>query len=515
MRRRDRRAAQECDTAERARLPGTGGAAPGRPDGRAVRLDEQSGLFGQPGVDPVRPAERAVRLGDQAGTFGQPGVDLNTVPGDEAAPALAATPLERALWTLLTQRGRLQFDKRQFISQSSFELSLNDPAGPADSCAECAVMQAPDFSGHWSLWGRGALMQFSGQDNDVNVRGDVLTGLLGVDYVRARWLAGAALAYHDGDGSYSSSRDAGTGALDSVLVTVNPYLRYALTERLSVWGTLGYGAGALTLRQSGGQDADAVIETDLRMGMGALGLRGVVYAGEHTEWALKSDALWVRTSSAETAGMRGAAADTSRLRLLLSGQHQRALANDALLSPGVELGLRYDDGDAETGLGLELGAGLRYADSVRGLTVETKARALLAHEDGAYQEWGLSGSLSLDPGRLGRGLALRLDSGWGVADSGAEALWQRQTTAGIAPQHDSAAQRRITAEMGYGLEVPWTAAILTPYSGVEWAGSGRTLRLGWRFVLGQRLSLSLDGERTETGHTPPAHALMLRTSLPW
>ena len=248
-------APQECDTAERASLPGAAGA------------------------DPVRPAERAVRLDDQAGTFGQPGVDLNTVPGDEAAPAVAATPLERALWTLLTQRGRLQFDKRQFISQSSFELSLNDPAGPADSCAECAVMQAPDFSGRWSLWGRGALMQFSGQDNDVNVRGDVLTGLLGVDYARARWLAGAALAYHDGNGSYSSVRDGGTGALDSVLVTVNPYLRYALTERLSVWGTLGYGAGALTLRQSGGQqDADAVIETDLRMGMGALGLRGVVYA---------------------------------------------------------------------------------------------------------------------------------------------------------------------------------------------------------------------------------------------
>ena len=300
-------------------------------------------------------------------------MDLNTVPGDEAAPALEATLLERALWTLLTQRGRLQFDKRQFISQSSFEMSWAhlDGAGvspdPADSCAECAVMQAQDFSGRWSLWGRGALMQFSGQDRGVNLRGDVLTGLLGVDYARARWLAGAALAYHDGDGSYRSTRNGGTGALDSVLVTVNPYLRYALTPRLSVWGTLGYGAGALTLRQSGapagpaagGQDIDAVIETDLRMGMGAMGLRGVVYAGEHTEWALKSDALWVRTSSAETAGLRSAAADTSRLRLLLSGQHQRALAHGALLSPGVELGLRYDAGDAETGL--RAGAGRRVA----------------------------------------------------------------------------------------------------------------------------------------------------------
>ena len=502
------------------------------PDSRAPACGKADRVApaGAAGAGPGRSGEGVVRLDDQAGTFGQPGADVSAAPAEPAGEAGEATLLERALWTLLIQRGRVQFDARQFISQSSFDVSWTGRGGSGrasrhgDDCTECEVTLAPVFDGRWSLWGRGALMQFSGEDSDVNVSGDVLTGLLGVDYARDRWLAGAALAYHDGDGSYSAVRTGGRGDLDSVLVTVNPYLRYALTPRLSVWGTLGYGAGTLSLRQAGAAAPDsgagrqgeaAVIETDLRMGMGALGLRGVVYAGAHTELALKSDAMWVHTSSAETAGMRGAGADTSRIRLLLSGQHQRALANDALLSPGFELGLRYDDGDAETGLGLELGGGLRYADLLRGLSIEAKARALLAHDDGGYEEWGLSGSLSLDPGRLGRGLALRLDSGWGMADSGAEALWRRQTTAGIAPQHDSAPQQRITAEMGYGLDVPYSYGILTPYSSVEWAGSARTLRLGWRFVLGQRLSLSLVGERRETGHTLPEHALMLRTSLPW
>ena len=200
---------------------------------------------------------------------------------------------------------------------------------------------------------------------------------------------------------------------------------------------------------------------------------------------------------------------------LLSGQHRRTLANDALLSPSFEAGLRYDDGDAETGFGMELGGGLGYADPVLGLTVETRARALIAHEDGGYQEWGLGGSLSLDPGRLGRGLALRLDSGWGLADSNAEALWQRQTTAGLAPQHGPAAQARLNAELGYGLDVPWTYGVLTPYGGMEWAGLSRTLRLGWRFNLGRQLSLSLDGERRDDGYTRAEHVLMLRTSLPW
>ena len=472
-----------------------------------------------------------------------------------ASTGIEATPLERTLWELLTNSS-LQSGKRRFISQSSFNLSLTDhynkgtelnsvpgeSAGPGESAVPVESMLNP--SGRWSLWGRGALTHFGGIDEGVNLQGDVLTGLLGLDYVRARWLAGVALAYHDGNGTYTSTRNGGAGDLDSTLVTVNPYLRYALTERLSVWGTLGYGTGTLQLRQElkgqgqigtelnsvPGESAGTgvglqsdpgvapplqAIETDMQMAMGALGVRGIVYATESTELALKSDALWVRTSSEETDGMQDASAEITRIRLLLSGRHQRVLANDAMLSPSFELGIRYDDGDAETGFGMELGGGLRYADAVLGLTVETNARALLAHEDGGYEEWGVGGSLSLDPGRLGRGLALRLDSGWGMAESGAQALWQRQTTAGIALQHDPAAQGRLTAELGYGLDVPWTYGSLTPYSGMEWAGANRTLRLGWRFTLGQSLSLSLDGERREDGHTPPEHALMLRTSLPW
>ena len=421
-----------------------------------------------------------------------------------------ATPLERAVYRLLVNRGRVQFDARQFLAQSSFHLSLTDLGKDAGETIE-TVRAAPDPAGRWSLWGRGALTRFRGVDEGVSLDGDVLTGLLGVDYAKGGWLAGTALAWHDGDGAYRAAGAAGSGDLDSTLITVNPYLRYAFTDRLSAWGTLGYGTGSLALAPSAGE----VIETDLGMAMGALGLRGVVYAGAATELAVKTDALWVRTSSPATQGLQSADADTRRVRLLLSGQHRRALADDALLIPNFELGLRYDAGDAETGFGLELGGGLQYADSVRGLRIETKARALLAHEDNAYREWGISGSVSLDPGRLGRGLALRLASGWGMADSGARALWQRQSATGIAPRHDASMRGRLTAELGYGLDVPWTHGILTPYSGMEWAGARRTLTLGWRFTLGQSLSLSLDGERRENGYEPPDYSLMLNTFLPW
>ena len=480
----------------------------------------------------VAPAESNDALPDYTADWSDPSRITEPASTGTGSAGIKATPLERTLWGLLTNSS-LQSGKRRFISQSSFNLSLSGPSpayqmqGQAflrkqesseqtvtggDISSIETITAVPEVSGRWSLWGRGALTHFGGVDESVNLQGDVLTGLLGLDYARERWLAGVALSYSDGNGTYQAPGIGVAGDLDSTLVSVHPYLRYALTARLSVWGTLGYGAG--TLRLHPGRDQDA-IETDMQMSMGALGLRGIVYATQSTELALKSDALWVRTTSDAAPGLQAVdGADVSRVRLLLSGRHERVLANGGVITPSIELGVRYDDGDAETGMGVELGGGLRYADPLRGLTVETTARTLLAHEDGGYEEWGVGGTLQFDPGVLGRGPAFSLVSAWGVTGSGAQELWLQQDMAGLARGHYTDPEGRIKAEWSYGLDVPWTNGIQTPYSSMELAGSGRTMRLGWRFELGQ-FSLSLDGERRETSQEAPDHTLMLRTSLPW
>ena len=427
-----------------------------------------------------------------------------------------ATLLERLAWKLLT-RGGWSVDRRQFLSGSSFDLSLSALGRETDAEA-IETARVRETPGHWSLWGRGALLRFTGQDRGLSLDGDVLTGLLGLDYSRGRWLAGVGLAYNDGYGAYRAPDSGAVGELDSTLVSVHPYLHYALTERLSAWGTLGYGVGGLRLRLGrDGANEQETLETDIQMRMGALGLRGMVFANASTELALKSDLMWVRTTSSATAGLAAVdGADASRVRLLLTGRHRHALATGAELTPNVELGLRYDDGDAETGAGVELGGGLRYADPALGLTVEATARALLAHEAGGYEEWGMGGSLQLDPGRLGRGLSLQLASGWGLTDSSTETLWQQQTASGLTQGAGQTSRGRVKAEWAYGLDVPWTHGLLTPYGSVEMAGGGgRTLALGWRFELGQSLSLRLAGERRETALARPEHGLMLQTTLPW
>ena len=76
-----------------------------------------------------------------------------------------------------------------------------------------------------------------------------------------------------------------------------------------------------------------------------------------------------------------------------------------VLRPSLEIGLRHDGGDAETGGGIELGGALRFAGA-GGLTVEMRARGLLAHEEHDYEEWGVSATVVFSPGEGGRGLSI-------------------------------------------------------------------------------------------------------------
>ena len=71
-------------------------------------------------------------------------------------------------------------------------------------------------------------------------------------------------------------------------------------------------------------------------------------------------------------------ADASRLRRVLEAGRSYAPGEDAVLTPTIELGLRHDGGDAETGTGVELDGRFSHADVGSGLTVESSARTLLA-----------------------------------------------------------------------------------------------------------------------------------------
>ena len=221
----------------------------------------------------------------------------------------------------------------------------------------------------WAAWGRFAAEGFEADVHDTRLDGDTTTGFLGADVAGGRWLMGAAVSHSEADGAMvpgsgsASARE--RSDVESTLTGVYPYARMTLSERVSLWGLAGVGQGTLTVSERGRAPA----ETDIGMNMGALGARGTMLTPSEAggiELALRSDAFWVRMTSDEA---RTAAAgdladirtDASRVRLFLEAEREFEVRGEGTLTPSLEVGVRHDGGDAETGTGFEAGAGMRYA----------------------------------------------------------------------------------------------------------------------------------------------------------
>ena len=383
------------------------------------------------------------------------------------------------------------------LSRSSFFLTAADPAekpGP-----------------HWTAWGRGATTRFRHRDADLALSGGVVTGLFGVDRRQDRMLAGVALAHTQGSGEVRV-RTAAPAAREvepgSHLTSLHPYLRVALDQRLSAWGLLGYGRGRLT--SVGGRPGSGIA-----MRMGGLGMRGSLLSPgrlDRFDLALKSDAFLVQMN-ADPADRPALETSSNRLRLTLEGTRAVRRASGRTLTPSLEIGMRRDGGDADTGLGLEIGSGLGFTDPQRHLTLEATARRLIVHQESGYEEWGVGGSLHLNPGASGRGLSLRLQSSWGPATSGVERLWSPRGAPGLAPSPLSSGTG-FHAELGYGLGTLGNRGLITPFADMGKYGRGtRTYRLGGRFRVEPSLRLELAGGRHEHEAARPRHELRLIGTL--
>ena len=405
-----------------------------------------------------------------------------------------------------------------------------------------------------SLWGRAAVTRFDGREGDLMLDGEVVTGMLGADWTRGRWTAGLIVSHSAGEGGYSGAPGAGDGAgngpgagtgpgsgsgasgrVEATLTGVFPWGRYALSDRLEAWGAAGYGQGELTVtpKRPGTDEDGAAIRAGLELGMAAAGLRGVLLdpeSGSGFRLTGKIDAMVVQTASgrgrsADGGNLAPARATVTRLRLGLEGSRPILFDGGFTLTPSLEVGVRHDGGDAETGFGLDLGGGLALSDPKRGLQAELRGRGLLTHESKGFRDLGFSGSLAWEgnPGS-DRGAKLRLTQTVGGSSSGgADALLARTTLEGLAANDDGAGgndelkSRRLELKFGYGLSAFGDRFTWTPEVGVDLSDTGRDYSLGWRLVRGAgsgggSLDLSFEATRRESANddTPPVHEVGLR-----
>ena len=379
-------------------------------------------------------------------------------------------------------------------------------------------------TGTYSLWGRGAVTRFEGREDGLSLDGEVTSGMLGADWSRDALMAGLVVSHSLGEGGYRG--ESGDGGITSSLTGLYPWGRYALSDRVSVWGLAGYGEGTLTLTP----ESEAPIRTDLDLLMAAAGLRGVLVQAPEAgglELAVKTDAMGVQTSTAKAEGLEAAQAEVTRLRLGLEGSHPFRFEGGASLTPSVEIGVRHDGGDAETGFGVDIGGGLAWSDSQRGLSAEIRGRGLLSHAADGFRERGFSGSLSWDPTPgTARGLSFSMSQTLGAqAAGGVDALLERGTFAELAANDnaDEFERRRLELKLGYGFGSFGGRFTSIPEAGFGMSEGLRDYSLGWRLVRDRRrgdigsLELALEARRQESANdnTPPEHSAGVRITARW
>ena len=163
-----------------------------------------------------------------------------------------------------------------------------------------ALNRETRHGGILSFWSRGAQSHFAGREGALALGGEVRTTMFGADYAKGPLVAGLSLSHSRGLGEYAGVAG---GQVASAVTGLYPWLGYKATERVTVWGVAGYGAGGLLLTP----DSGPALESGLSMALAAAGTRGELVAGATGGFALafKADALWVGTSTDGVDGPAG------------------------------------------------------------------------------------------------------------------------------------------------------------------------------------------------------------------
>ena len=475
-------------------------------------------------VDDEVADEREHRLEYALASFGRTVVqdlvtaveDRRWAPGSGTTATLAGTRLplsEEAVYEALRRHTDPDGDLvvgtdalRELLSRSSFQLSLGGE-GEGGTGTDSLV-----------VWGRGSQSWSAGRlDSGVGTEGEVLSGQLGVEFrPREDTLVGVMLSGSAGEQEFDGAL--GT-EVETEVLGVHPYAQWSPREGLRTWAMLGYGAGEATLTD----EYSALAGTDLEMMMAAGGGSHEVASVWGIDWSLGTSGFFVQLDADEVRfdaeGQLGLVpalkSEVWQLRLLLEGSAGEDFGGVEGLRGNVELAARVDGGDAESGMGMEVGGGVGYGRADLGIEVEASGRVLLTHEEEGLEDAGVSLALEFDPGAPGRGVYFALAPSWGNAASGVRSMWEdRQPTVGESGGGDRFDPRmRLSSELGYTAPTPLRRGTLTTYGAFSSDGGvSRQYRVGRRLEL-DVLSMSLEAERHESAGAASEHSIRLRGGI--
>ena len=290
--------------------------------------------------------------------------------------------------------------------------------------------RAPD----WTLWGAGDSQRFAGQPQDGRYEGELHAAYLGADRRLGQdGLIGLAVSRSVSavDYGFGDRNDAGESTLSTELSNLFSYAFAHPNDRLHIWAVGGIGRGIAER-----QRLDAIQSGDLEMQLAAGGFGLDMARLGPLRLSMIGDAGHSSLTVLDGQGvLEGLASSVQRARLGMEGEFDRFA-----VQPFWQLSARYDGGDGQTGAGIDLVTGLRFAAprvsfEAQGtwFMLRSATDATDATNEPLYEEFSATASLTVTARNDGTGLMLRLAPKWGrtgggfAGAGGTMALWSDQS----------------------------------------------------------------------------------------
>ena len=431
---------------------------------------------------------------------------LHALDGDAAAQTAAADPFRLGADAGDPLRAGANWPQRarhlapsQLLRGTAFEMPLVGGSRGRSS---------------WALWGAGDYQTVAGKPDQGSYDAEVASVYLGLDGRGDSWIAGGAVSRTraEADYGYSAAADSvgaasGKGTVTTDLTAFHPYVQWSMGRKGQAWLMGGFGTGEAELEREG---SAAPAPSDVSMTMGMAGMRLELGRPGGLDFALRGD---IGTTELETEdGVRALddiAVSTQRARLGVEASLPLVIEGGSALTPFVDVGARVDEGDGETGNGVEVAAGVRYGGKT--VRFEAKARQLVMHDDEEYEESGASATLVVAPGSNGRGLSLSVAPRWGGAANATDALWRRDdafSAANAAREaargfQDGDARWGVAGRIGYGMPLKQRKGTVTPFGEVDMASAEQQrTRVGVKYAIDRlggdgAIQFEFSGERVE------------------
>ncbi len=376
------------------------------------------------------------------------------------------------------------FDKNQLLANSKFILPFSAGGGAISNGA---------------IWGSAHYRRLNGEaeavalDNapQIDWEGDVSGLHLGVDFeVADNILVGAAVSQSNAEMNYETL-DAGgkveKGDYEITLSGLHPYINWRFGET-NLWASLGYGEGDVTITPENQTQVKAVSDVNLV----ALGVGVSDEINPRLQLRLEARAAEIDIEGNDERTILQQDLDTNTARVLVKWHDANTrLDNRAAF---VEIGLRHDDGDGDTGAAMETALGWNYLGDRT--TLEAGAHGLFGRKN--YNEWGAYGNFRVSGGGDGQGFALRIRPSYGEEVGEFGRVWNAESFDDIDADDsvDNANYAwRTESRLSYGIQS--AGGLVVPFFDAVTANSASDdiYRLGVDWSPHRYFDLNLTGER--------------------